>query len=457
MNYKIIILTVFIIGTQTLHAQQMLSIKECRRKAVEHNNELKISYYQKQEAVANQKAAKTAYLPNVSASAELMYMPGLDDFSIPGGFLNTAISEEAAKNGDFSGLSNVWSPGMSLDLGNLTVLTGGVSVSQAIYAGGKIRYSNKQAEAGVAIFTDAHNLKYSEIIEQTDQTYWNVVSITANVKLAKKYIEMLSELEEQMIEMYNLGLTPASEKLKVSVQKNEAELNLVKANNALKISKMYLNHLIGQDLEVEFQLANTLDLNVNLYDLSYGERSALAMRSELKILNKQVEISEYEKKIVMADFLPQLGVSASYTTNYIKDITNDLTFNPTFAGQLTIPIFQWGKGKHKQEAAKLKIDQTKTELKNTNELIKLEVQQVKIKIVESFESILIAKKNIQEAQESLEETKVSFEVGLNNTTDLLNAQATWQSANAQLISSLAQYEVLQTTWLKVTGNLNPTE
>lgn len=62
----------------------------------------------------------------------------------------------------------------------------------------------------------------------------------------------------------------------------------------------------------------------------------------------------------------------------------------------------------------------------------------------------------QKAEESLEETKVSFKV-LNNTIDLLNAQAIWQSANAQLISSLAQYEVLQTTWLKVTGNLNPTE
>lgn len=455
MNYKIIILLLLMFGTQAINAQQMLSIKECRRKAVEYNKELKIAYYQKQEAIANKDAAKTAYLPSLSASAELMYMPGLAGVSVPGGFLNTAISEEAAKNGEFSGLSNVWSPGMNLDLGNLTIITGGVSVTQALYAGGKVKYMNKQAEAGVDIYSNAHNLKYSEIIEQTDQAYWSVVSVKANVKLAEKYIAMLTELEEQMTDMYNLGLTPASEKLKVSVQKNEAELNLLKANNYLKLSKMRLNHLIGQDLDINFQLANTLDLNTNLYDLSYGERSALDNRNELKILSKQLEISEYDKKLAMADYLPQLGVSASYSTNYIKDITGDMTFNPTFAGQLTIPIFQWGQGKHKQKAAKYKIDQSRTQLENTNELIKLEVQQVKVQIVEGYESIIIAKKNIKEAEESLEETKVSFEVGLNNTTDLLNAQAIWQSANAQLINSLAQYEVLHTAWLKVTGNLNP--
>jgi outer membrane protein TolC len=88
-------------------------------------------------------------------------------------------------------------------------------------------------------------------------------------------------------------------------------------------------------------------------------------------------------------------------------------------------------------------------------MINLEVQQVKIQLEEAYESIEIAKKNIKEAEESLEETKASFEVGLNTTTDLLNAQAQWQAANSRLIEALAQFEILQTSWQKVTGNLKP--
>ena len=81
--------------------------------------------------------------------------------------------------------------------------------------------------------------------------------------------------------------------------------------------------------------------------------------------------------------------------------------------------------------------------------------QVQVQIEEAFEAIIIAQKNITEAEESLEETKASFEVGLNTTTDLLNAQASWQSAKVELISATARYKVLETRWARVTGNLTP--
>ncbi len=454
MKKLIIIISFFVLGSQ-LFAQNAMTLEECRKQAVEHNKELKKADYQRQEAVANQKTARAAYLPNVSASANAMYLPDVDGFSIPGGFLPTAASEEAALNGEYTGLSNVWSPGMSLGLNNLSVLYGSVTLTQPVYVGGKIKNANKQADAGVQIYEHNYDLKYADIIEKTDQVYWNIASISANVKLAEKYIEMLSELEDQMNQMYELGLTPASEKLKVSVQKNEAELNLLKAKNGLKISKMYMNQILGQDLTTEIEIVDSLSYDTKMMNLNNGIETALTNRDELGILQKQVEISKLDKKIALADFLPQVGISAGYSSYYVSDLVEDPTFSPSFAGQITIPIFHWGEGKHKQDAAKLKILQAQTELDNTNELISLEVQQVKIQIEEAYESIQIAKKNIKEAEESLDETKASFEVGLNTTTDVLNAQADWQGANSKLIEALAQFEVLQTSWQKVTGNLKP--
>jgi len=450
---KIIIIISILVCAIQLSAQKAMTLEECRKVAVEHNKELKNAEYQKQEARANQKTARTAYLPNVSASANAMYLPDIEGFSIPGGFLPTAASEEAALNGEFNGVSDVWSPGMSMELDNLTAIYGSVNVTQPLYVGGKIRYANKQADAGLDIFDHNYSLKYSEIIEKTDNIYWNIASISANVKLAEKYIEMLTELEEQMVQMYDLGLTPASEKLKVSVQKNEAELNLLKAKNGLKISKMYMNQILGQDLNTEIQIVDSLTYNIKMLDVQNGVSNALSNRDELAILEKQLEITKYDKKIALADYLPQVGISAGYSSYYVKDLVEDPSFSPSIAGQISIPIFQWGQGKHKQDAAELRIKQAQISLENTNDLISLEVQQVKVQVEEAYESVQIAKKNIAEAQESLEETKASFEVGLNTTTDVLNAQAGWQSANSQLIEALAQFEILQTTWQKVTGNL----
>jgi outer membrane protein TolC len=448
-------LVVLLFLGQISFAQEMLTLEQCRSLAIEQNNAIKKARLQKDEAVANIKTARTAYLPSLSAAASWTYMMQMDDITMPGNFLQTAVSEEAAKSGSFSGTTNIWSPGMELELGNISYISADITVSQSIYAGGRIRFLNEQADEGAKISNLSFNLTYAEVIELTDQAYWNVAAIQANVVLAERYIQMLKELEQQMKDMFEVGLTPASERLKVSVQKNEAELDLLKANNALKISKMYLNQIIGRGLNTEIHNIEKLSTDINLYELSMDVQEAAESRNELQILDKQLNVSELEKKMIKADYLPQLGVGASYSTMSVNKLEDNWNLQPTVSAQLSIPIFNWGQSKHKQTAAQLRIRQLESDRKNTRELISLEIQQVRIKVQEAYEAILLAKRNIKEADESLIETKNSFEVGLNTTSDLLNAQAYWQGAQAQLITALADYEVSQTQWLKATAKIVP--
>ncbi|WP_297098150.1 TolC family protein [uncultured Draconibacterium sp.] len=445
----IVLLTVF----GNTFAQKVMTLEECREQAVAFNKELKNAALQNREAQVNQEVARTAYLPSVGFSSSLMHRPGMDAINMPGYFLPTADSEEAALNGDFSGTSDVWSPGINIDLGSLTLINSGFEVNQAVYAGGKIRYSNQQADAGVSIADMALNMKYSEVIEQTDQAFWQVATVEENIIIAEEYIKMLTELEDQMTAMYEVGLQPASEKLRVTVQKNEADLNLIKARNGLKVAKMYLNQILGQPLDTEIQISHEASPEVKLFNLEDGLVQAGSKRNELKILEKQKEISELDAKITRADYLPTVGVSAQYTSYWVKDLYEEIDFQPMLAAQVSIPIFQWGQGKKKQRAAQLKVQQAETDLQHTNDLINLEVMQVKVQVEEAYESILLAQKSVAEAEESMNETEASFEVGLNTTTDMLNAQAQWVQAKAQLTQTIANFEVLKTKWQSVTGNL----
>lgn len=437
----------------TAFGQKMITLEECRKQAIEFNKELKKSVLQNEEAKVNQQVARTAYLPSVGFTSALMHRPNMDPISIPGYFLPTADTEQDALNGNFSGTSNVWKPGTSLDISSLTLINGGFQVSQPVYVGGKIRYSNQQANAGVEIANLALNMKYSDVIEQTDKAFWQVVTVEENIKIVEEYIKMLSELESQMIAMYKVGLQPASEKLKVTVQKNEAELNLMAARNGLKVAKMYLNQILGQPLETEIQIDYSQDADVQLVNLDEGLLLAGGKRNELKILGKQKELSELDAKITRADYLPQVGVSVQYTSYWVKDLYEEIDFQPMLAAQVSIPIFQWGQGKKKMRAAQLKIQQAETDWQHTNDLINLEVMQVKVQVEEAYERVQLAQKSVAEAEESMEETRASFEVGLNTTTEMLNAQAIWQESKAMLIQALANFEVLKTRWQSVTGNL----
>jgi outer membrane protein TolC len=342
---------------------------------------------------------------------------------------------------------------MEFSLNELSLFSAQIVLIQPIYTGGKIKYSNKKADVGVEILSQSYNMKYSEVIELTDKAYWNLVAINESVMLAEAALKMLTELEEQMQEMYNVGLTPLSEKLKVSVQKNQAKLNLVKAKNGLKIAKMYLNQVIGQDLQIEVVVTDTLSSDIKMPELTDGIESALNNRPELKMLEGGVKLSEYDRKIENSEYLPQAGVSVSHSGMFVRELSEDVNRVTQIAGKVSIPVFHWKEKKHKKDAATFRVQQAETELSNTIDLITLEVSQVITKLNESYEAISIAKQNVKESAESLEETKLSFEVGLNNTTDVLNAQTHWQNARFQLITSLMNFEVLKTTWLRVTGGL----
>lgn len=454
MKKSIILLLLFSSLSVSIQAQQTMTLEACRQMAVENNQDLKKAQFQKQEALTYTEVAKTAYLPSFSANVSSILRPSSLDANVPGGFLPTAESAEAAQNGEFNGVSDVWSPGLSLDLDNLFLFMADVSIAQPIYTGGKIKYSEKQAEAGVEMASNAYALTYSDIIEQIDQAYWNMVKITSNVDLANQYILMLTELEDQLTEMQNLGLIAASEVLKVSVQKNEAELNLLRAENGLKLSKMYLNRLIGQDLDIDIQAVDSLETSVQVRDFSNGVQAALSQRKELQLLETRLKISEYEKMIEQADYLPQAGISLGYSATHIRNLTDTPNFSPMVSAQVSVPIFQWGQAKYKAQAADLRTKQLAIELDNTQELINLEVQNVRIQMEEAYEAIVLARKNILQAEENLEETQASFEVGLNTTSELLQAKADWQSANTRLINALAQYKILDTSWERVTGKLS---
>ncbi|WP_430934784.1 TolC family protein [Saccharicrinis sp. 156] len=443
---KIIILGIgwVVFGLSSEAQKKPLNLEETRNLALEFNKSLKISALQKVEAEAQRKEAFTNYLPSIDGNGSASLIPTLDNIELPGFQLPTGPEEGAAA-------SDAYFPGIALQTENLSILQAGVTAQQAIYAGGQVRLGNKMAKTGVEISEQAYQLQEAQVILNTDEAYWQLAAMNETVKLAEKYVQMLDSLEDQLNDMYELRLIPKSEKLRVTVQKNEAELNLLKARNGYRIMQMNLCRIIGLPLNTQIDITEEVNPNPTLPNMSDSKEKALAGRQELKILDGQAQISDYQKKMVNAEFLPQLGAQVAYQYNQYGDLYQDGMV--TLGASLSIPIFHWGEKKHRKSAAQARIQQAQLNLHDTQELVQLEVQQVMIQLQEEYESILWAQKNKQEAQESLEETQASYDVGLNTTTDLLNAQASWQNAYSKEIEALTNFQVLKTRYQKALGLL----
>ncbi|MCU4177508.1 TolC family protein [Carboxylicivirga sp. N1Y90] len=431
----------------SVFAQESITIAKAREMALEYNKTLKVADLQRMEAGANQKQARTAYLPMIDASGTAMFLPQLDNVEIPGFHLPTADN-----SGNITGMSDVYFPGVNIETERLQLYQAQLDMQIPIYAGGRIRYANKMADKGVEIAEEAYQLETEQVVLNTDKVYWQLVALKENLKVANKYVTMLDSLESQLKVMYDIGLVPKSEQLKVSVQKNEAELNLMRAANAYQLVQMNLCQTIGLPLNSAVEVDDDLNENPEMLSLADALNKAMDSRSELHILGKQVEINDYRKKSVSAEYRPSLGAQVSYGYTHVPNLITD-QFMTTASAQLSIPIVHWGEKKHKMDAARYQVQQSQLKLDETREFVQMEVQQYMLQLSEAYESIFLAKKGKLEAEENLEEVKLSYEAGLNTTTDLLNAQASWQKAQAGLLEALANYEIAKTTYYKGIGQL----
>ncbi|PWJ43838.1 TolC family protein [Sediminitomix flava] len=431
---------VLFLSALATQAQNNLTLEECRAQAIAYNKDLKAAAINIEKAEAQMKLAKKAHLPNIDASASGSYIPNLNaELDIPGYLLPPDMGVPA------DGF-------VTMTQESFTLATADITMTLPVYTGGKIKSINKQAKIGEEVSKEQYQLTYADVIEKTDQAYWNLTAAHEGVKVAKSYLTTLTAFEEQMNDIYEVGLLPASEKLKVSVQKNQAELELLRAENGVKVATVYLNQLIGFELEAPTLPTEELEESV-IFDTSEGTQIGISNRKELAILQKNIEVKNLDTKIVQADYKPQVGVQAGYMYLYASDIGEDLAPVVMLAGKVSIPVFHWGEKKEKLKIARHETRLAENDYSKAKDLISLEITQKSLEVDEAYKAVQIAKRSVAQAEESLEETKYSFEAQLNTTSDLLSAQTELQNAQFQLIAALVAYEVKKTAWKKATGQL----
>ncbi|WP_237706128.1 TolC family protein [Thermophagus xiamenensis] len=422
-KYKIYLVLMIILPI-TGFSQTTLTLEESRREALENNKTIRSSILDVLKAEAGVKEARTAYLPAIDGSASALYIPDLEELRMFG------ISRD-----------------------DLELYQAQFTAQQPVYVGGKIRLANKMAKTSVSMAQNAREMKTAEIILQTDEAFWSLVAMQEQQKVLMRYKQALDSLEQQLALSYELGLVPKSELLKVRVQKNETEVTAVEVDNAVRLLQMNLAQIIGRPLNEPIKAVVDSDFIFQIDTMAPGNAlSDASERPEIKILEDKVFLSELQKKMTRADYLPQLGAQVSYGYLNVPDIVSG-TWQLNAGAQLSIPIIHWREKKHKMDKAKISEQLAILELENNRELINLEIQQAWLKLQEGVEKIRLAQKNVDEAVESLSEVEISYNAGLNTITDLLNAQAARQRAEASLVEAKSNYQVLKSAWLKAIGRL----
>lgn len=235
-------------------------------------------------------------------------------------------------------------------------------------------------------------------------------------------------------------------------------MTLTKVEDGLSLARMLLCQLCGIDLSSPITLADEdmEDIPLLTTDTHFDMSTAYANRPEIRSLELATQIYKQKVNVTRAEHLPSIALMGNYV------VTNPSVFNSfenKFKGMwnvgvmVQIPIWHWGEGIYKTRAAKSEARIAQYQLQDAREKIELQVNQAAFKVNEAGKKLVMSTKNMEKAEENLRYATLGFKEGVIATSNVLEAQTAWLSAQSEKIDAQIDVKLTEIYLKKSLGTL----
>lgn len=473
-------LWVFLAGAVSapVSTAETYSLDSCRAMALSNNKELMVKAERVRQAGYQRKQAFAAYLPALDFAGGYTYNQKKLSLFDSDQLLPTKSFNLATQSYEFNVVTNpithqpVTTPdgtpipsevalipkeAMEFDIHN--VFFGAVTLTQPIYMGGKIVAMNRLAKIQEEANRMLQENESQNVIYAVDAAYWTVVSLNAKHRLAKSYVNLLDTLDRNVKLMLDQGVATRSDLLSVDVKLNEANVDLLKVENGLSLSRMALAQICGLPVHSDINVADEgVAQAIPSAEIAtrYNMEEVYSRRPDLRALEMASEATVQQKRVALSEMLPNIALIGSYS------FTNPNMFNGfknRFGGAFSvgvmvkIPLWHWGGNYNGYRAARSAETISKIQVADAREKIDLQVSQAAYKAQEAVKTYLATESNLAKAQENLRTATLGFREGVITTDDVMAAQTAWLKAHSENIDAMIDVKLCDVYLSKVLGTL----
>lgn len=458
---------------------EVYSLDSCRSLALEHNKQLMISTERIKKASYQKKEAFAAYLPAFDFQGAYFYnQKGLsilsEDQHLPVQNFNLQTQKYEyslvknpvtglpiqGPNGQYIPEQTALLPKEALEYDIHNVFFGAVTLTQPLFMGGKIIAMNRLTGYAEEIARKQRLSEAQNVVYAVDAAYWTVVSLHAKHELATSYVNLLDSLTRNVRLMVEEGVATRSDLLSVEVKLNEANVDLLKVENGLTLSRMALAQVCGLPVDSQMEVADEGPMGIDAAEIipsQYNMEDVYANRPDLEALKLAGNAAEQQARVARADMMPQLALMGMYSFSNPNLFDG---FRKRFDGafsvgvMLKIPIWHWGGNYNKYRAAKTDRTIRELQLQDAKEMVNLQVSQAAFKTQEALKTYSATRSNLSKAEENLRTAQVGFKEGVLTTDDVMAAQTAWLKAHSEEIDAEVEVQLCKVYLAKSLGNLS---
>ena len=408
---------------QPVFSQQNSLLEKYRAMALNYNHDLHAADKNIASSMELMKAAKADLKPKLSGDANFQYT---------GNPIELTINLPQTPLLTFEGRDMKYGASLSL--------------TQPLYTGGRILESIRLAKHQQSMSIHQAELLQSSVCYQTDMQYWNTVARLELVRIATDYRNSIASLAHTIRERVEAGLVDPQDLLMAEVKLNEAEYQVLQAQNNFETGRMALNSLIGVKLEAETKVEDTIPtvpLSDNLM-MSGGSN-----RPELLIAYDRIKIAESHGKLTDSKYKPQLyiGVDGSYSSPGY-DFKTDLDPKYAIYARLSVPIFEWGKRRNEKRSSAWKVGMANDYLNKVTDDVNLEVQTARTSLSQAIKQVELTGNSLEKARENEQKALERYEEGKTSIMEVIEAQNYRQASQINYIQAKVSAQASYSSLIK---------
>jgi len=437
---------------------QTYSLQQLKDSALHNNIAVRNAKHSVDAAQQQRKEAFTKYFPNISGTG--LWFNANKGMAQTELNLSEQITPELgmalAQSLPAEALAALGNPISVSMMKNGTVA--GISAVQPVFAGGQIINGNRLAKVGEDVSRLQLQLSENEVERQTEQYYWQLVSLQEKMKTIEAVQALLADIYKDVDVAVRAGVAMRNDLLQVQLRQNDVESQKVKLQNGISIVRLLLaqhcglrptpNPSQGEGSENTFNIVLPDMDQQDILLPSPQEGSGVALLPEYQLLQKQVDATNLQRKMEIGKNLPTVGVGAGY--NYHNLLDNNHSFAMVFA-TVSVPISDWWGGSHAIKRKKIEQQKAEEQLADNSELLKIRMQNAWNNVEVSCQQLQIAQRSIEQAEENLRLNRDYYRAGTSKMSDLLEAQLLYQQSLDRRTDAFADYQNKLLEYHQATG------
>ena len=289
-----------------------------------------------------------------------------------------------------------------------------------------------------------------EVVQQVATAYLGVIAAASEVENAKSLMQADKVLLDQAHAKHEAGVVANLDELRARVQYQQQQQTVVANENKREKAEILLKREIGIAPGQKILLTDPAPYSELAARTPEDLRTeAYANRQDYQNLQAQLREAQTVLAARSKERLPTLSFSGNYGVTDVASIGSHGTLSAI--GTLRFPIFQEGTLRGDKDVAKAQLSGADLQLGDLRSKIDQQVRAAMLDVQADQELVSVARSNVDLASRALSDESDRFNAGVDDTLPLVQAQASLQSAQSNLVESLYQFNQAKLRLARATG------